>query len=168
MIAGVLAIGLVASAVFLTHYQPLGFGSSRGHEGTTYRQGASFSYAVSLRNNGDLPITITGVDTGDGLSLLRTTGIYVLPGNSIATWGNNLTPNLNEPFQSFTLGPGQEQDLLVKNVFDGCRNYAPSTGEGFVALHVSFTILGFTRHTWVDFGNPMFSITSPDTCPGRP
>lgn len=170
MIAGVLAIGLVASAtIFLTHYQPLAPGSSGGHESTIYRQGAPFIYAVALRNNGHLPITITGVDTGDPHvnSLLRTTGIYVLNSIGISTWGNNLAPNLNEAFPSFTLDPGQEQNLLIKNVFDGCSNWAPGTSENFVALHVSFSVFGFARHTWVDLGNPMFSITSPDPCPGR-
>ena len=170
VIAGVLAVGLVASAVFLTHYQPLGFGSSGGHFGTTYRQGASFSYAVSLRNNGHLPITITGVDTGDphSLSLLRTTGIYVLNSIGISRWGNDLAPNLDQPFPSFTLDPGEERNLVVKNVFDGCENYSPSTSEGFGAIHVSFRVLGVSRDTWVDLGHFGFSIASPDACPGRP
>jgi len=65
--------------------------------------------------------------------------------------------------------PGEERNLVVKNVFGGCENYAPGTSEGFVAIHVSFSVFGLSRDSWVELGHSSrFSITSPDACPARP
>ena len=160
------AILLAAIVASLVRNQPLAIGSSRGHDGTTYREGQPFSYAVSLRNDGHLPVTITGIDTGDGNSLLRTTGLYVLQGASTMGTGS-LKPNLGQPFPSFTLGPGQEQNLLIKSVFAGCRNWAPGSAERYGALHVSFGVLGIPHPAWVNMGN-FFSIAAPAACPETP
>src|SRR5712691_3387077 len=101
VVGAVVAIGVVASVAFLTHYQPLSPGCCAGHSDTTYRQGAPFWWAVSLRNNGHLPITITGVDTDDGYALLRTRGIFVLRDIPSAAEGN-YDPRTYEPFRPFT------------------------------------------------------------------
>jgi hypothetical protein len=159
------AIGIVAAITFLANYQPLVPGCCRGHPETTYRQGASFSYAVSLRNDGHLPIKITGVDTDGGYALLRTAGIYVQRDIAAAVEGN-YSRDLYGPFRSFTLGAGQERGLLISNVFDDCSRFAPRTGNIYEALHVSFSVLGLPRHAWVDLGN-MFTIRSPKSCPER-
>ena len=159
------AIGIVAAITFLANYQPLVPGCCRGHTETTYRQGASFSYGISLRNDSHLPIKITGVDADGGYALLRTTGIYVR--RDIATGAEgNTSRGFYEPFRPFTLGPGQERGLLVSNVFDECSRFAPGTGNIYGALQVSFSILGLPRHTWVGLGN-MLTIRSPKACPGR-
>ncbi len=162
------AVAILLGAFVATRlrYQPLVVGSSQGHDATTYREGQPFSYAISLRNDGHLPVTITGIDTGDGNSLLRTTGVYVLQGASTMGTGS-LKPNLGQSFPSFTLGPGQERSLLIKSVFAGCRNWSPGSSERYGALHVSFGVLGIPRHPWVDMGN-FFSIAAPAACPESP
>src|SRR5438132_13155808 len=103
ILASVMAIALVAAITYLTNYQPLVRGSFEGHSDTTYRQGATFSYAISLRNDGNLPITVSAVDARTRAGLLRVTGVYE----------QRMTPfpkelgydrNLYQPFQPFTLG----------------------------------------------------------------
>jgi hypothetical protein len=149
--------------VYLSHYQPLTTGST-GWSSARYRQGAQFSYATELVNQGHVPITVTGIDTGSGSSLLRTTGVFV--GKDGSNVAGDISPRYYEPFHPFSLGPGKSRSILIQSVFDNCRPFAPGVRETFESVHVTFRALGVTNSAWVNYGRP-FRINSPIHCTSR-
>lgn len=154
-----MVVALSGGLIYLAHYQPLVPGDA-GASSMTYRQGAPFSYATELINQGHIPITVQGIDAWTGL--LRTTGISI--GRSGLQHTGDISPRYYETFRSFSLAPGQSRAILIQNVFEGCARFAPGTSAIYESLMIRFSVLGVPRTALVTIGdNP--TIEAPKSCP---
>lgn len=116
--------------------------------GVPYEHGAEAAYAFTVRNDGPIGVTITGVDAGIGeLTLLSPYGVFVLPP------GESLDGDLEHgaPLTGFALGPGEERIVVVRGTFDHCEYYHERNLEPRDGIDVSYRILGVPGEQRVTF-----------------
>lgn len=165
---GVIALFVVAmvgsSLVYLVQIEPLSIDASGPFKGS-YREGMPFSYAVWIENDGRLPVKVTQVDGQTMFAgMLRTTSIEISRSTELTYFGTD--PKFYQPFQSFTIPPGEGRGILVRNVFFGCRNWSKDTAMIIEAVGIHFSVVGVPRSSSLDLLHPI-TIRSPDVCPGR-
>ncbi len=119
----VLAVAAVTGAG-LARYQPVA-SDVLGHTGTTYREGAPFSYAFDLVNRGRFPVTVTSIDRSSGVSLIGIEDVLVSKTGGAFVAGD-IAPRSYEPFHSFVLGPG----AMRGSSSEGRSAAAPTSLEG--------------------------------------
>jgi hypothetical protein len=151
---------LVLSGVYLSRYQPLSangtgttwvdpryathlgdFNPPGGESFSAYRvryaDGRLFRYALTLHNEGPLPVTITGVgedNCGDCTiplvfersSVTPPTGRYQFDSEHAA------------PFDGFVLQPGAYRSVVIEERFDHCESYATGSGVTFQSIAVGY------------------------------
>ncbi len=155
VVAVVLVAALVAGGVALARYQPLERGSSWWHSSSVYREGRPFRWAVALRNDGRLPVTLTGVDAGNP-TLVRTVRVRMSDDARSFPPRSRFARRLRVP-------AGREASVVVDAVFTGCTRYSVGTSVVYGAIRVRYEVLGVPRSAWVDLGQ-IFTIRRPDRC----
>ena len=162
-IAVVLGV-LVFSGVYLLRYQPLsanGTGASWvdpryatqlgnftppvGEDFSAYRvryeDGSSFSYAMTLYNEGPFPVTITSIgETGcDGCPTP-----LVFERSTVAPAGGTYQYDRERarPFDGFVIRPGTYRYVVIETRFDNCESYSPPGGVTFLSIPVGYRSLG--------------------------
>ncbi|MBI3648276.1 MAG: hypothetical protein HY240_05970 [Actinobacteria bacterium] len=177
---GVVIVGslvLVAAAIAaVVRYQPLGtanFGScapfSPGANAVrpVYREGKSCAIGLSLANEGRIPVRVIGIGTPfpqGGLLTLTDVQLARPPDGRVYTTAAG-DPSL-QPFAAFSLGHGDKRWVVLRSRFGNCDRYAVGTSATWVAVEVTYEVLGVTKHQWVRL--PMrVDVASPANCPGR-
>jgi hypothetical protein len=158
---------LVFSGVYLLRYQPLSangtgatwvdprFATELGHftppngedfsaYRVRYEDGRSFSYAMTLYNEGPFPVTITSIGETDcdgcptPLVFERSS---VAPANGQYQYDREHAT----PFHGFVLQPGAFRYVVIETRFDHCESYSPGGGVTFLSIPVGYRTW-FTQH----------------------
>lgn len=123
------------------------------------------SFAMELRNDGPVGITITGLGTeADQLHLLQPYGVFVMPA------GADLDVDADDAveMQSFALAPGESRVVLVRGSFANCRYYNERNIDLRTKIRVDYRILGVPASQMVEFDKDLL-VKSPMIvgCPER-
>lgn len=123
------------------------------------------SYALSLRNEGSIGITVTGLGTeAEQLHLLQPYGVFVMPA------GSDLDDDLTEATEagSFSLAPGESRVVVVRGSFANCRYYNERNIDLQSRIRVDYRILGVPASQVVEFDKDLL-VKSPMiiSCPER-
>lgn len=167
VLAVILAIAATVGGVWLANVEPLGRGSTIlgpasvrfsspshpprvsarnvdafGVSGTVLRIPASagmrFTYQVTIRNDGKVPVEITDVGSGSEGDLVMRRVVAAQPDHQ----GGSLDDP--EPFRPFTLPPGQEAGLVIEvRVADDACVTEPGSTTGWWSEPVTFRVFGF-------------------------
>lgn len=104
--------------------------------------GQTITYRFSIRNDGPVGITVTGV--GVPLSTQAGYALTVVPVRMHPnTIGAGLDPNRWYPFRSFAMAPGQEASIEMQATWHGCMVRGTTTSFGEVPI--SFRVFGVPR-----------------------
>jgi hypothetical protein len=183
VLAVFLLIALIGAAVWMTRYQPLGRGGgtfspedvvqatgrdvgsgSRG--GTVWTviptAGRAFGYGFSIRNDGPIGIEVISIGNSatdqQGFEVVR-----VVDQVDVDPYGPDT--RLLDPFEPFTLGPGQDVNVWMRATLRRCP--PASTTMGWGPETIRFKVYGAFRE--VEF-RPSITIRvrgGPDECFGR-
>ena len=179
---GALVVSLIVAGSYVANYQPLEMGSSFAPgpdylatnvepsyvETTTiplkYRDRATTSFGLTIRNRGPWGVTVTGVEPSSG-SLLDVAGGRLNPDPSAVSAELSET----EDFYPFSLGTGQERLIVVVARFGNCENYlSPGGTTTMVQVFVRYRVLGISHTAHIDLRRGLVVETPPDSdCPGR-
>jgi hypothetical protein len=158
--------------------QMLGWRSSTGGDSiwrqdgyVAFTSGGQFEVDVSIRNDGNLPLTVTSFDEARFLSeqpagaFISSVDLRLLPGPG---WDGQAGMSYSEPFHPFELQPRDETSMAMTVHLKECTaaapgptpapspyaaQYLPTTGHvGFGELPFRYSILGLEREVDV----PMF------------
>jgi hypothetical protein len=110
---------VVAGGTTVTELPDFG---DRGAVVLLYEDGREVAYAFPVRNDGWLPMTVTGLDVGgsEDRPLLVPTTVGIAASSPVAETVDDLTA---EPFEAFTLGPGESGMVVVHARMDNCEFY---------------------------------------------
>jgi hypothetical protein len=144
------------------------------HDGSTPRgiysfvNGASAVLVESLTNEGQAPLTVTGVQRSPadwgGLLEVKDSRVAVMSGpepccslNGQATWAVS-------GFEPVTIAPGATTYVAVQVLMTNCHLMGGSSGFVDIArLNVDYTVLGFPHSTSIAV-DPYW-VEAPDSCP---
>ena len=157
---------LVFSSLYLLRYQPLtanGGGTTwvdprfatrlgefapEGESFSAYRvryeDGHLFSYALTLYNEGPLPVTVTSIGEPECRGC---TFPLVFERSSVAPAGGRYQKDREHaiPFDGFVIQPGALRYVVIETRFDHCESYSPGSGVTFLSLPVGYQAW-FTDH----------------------
>jgi len=182
MLVGVAVLGAVAGfGAYLIRYQPLttnaagpqstgdltatsSAGSTRTVYRAIYRDGQTIGYLFDLTNNGPWGVTIIGVETPAGNTLLRTVAVEMRRDGRCC----GADPTDLERFVSFSLSPQEQKLIVVRAEFDNCVGWAAGTVQSFSVPTIRFRVLGVTRRVQLSASWTIQVRSPPDAdCPGR-
>ena len=106
-----------------------------------YEDGSSFSYAMTLHNEGPLPVTITSIgeaECRDCLSPLVFERSIVAPDGGTFQYDREHAT----PFHGFVLQPGAYRYVVIETRFDHCESYTPPGGVTYVSIPVAYRTWG--------------------------
>jgi hypothetical protein len=151
---------LVFSGVYLVRYQPLSangtgatwvdprfatelgdFTPPEGGSFSAYRvryeDGRSFSYAMTLYNEGPFPVTITSIGENDCDGCPTP---LVFERSTVAPAGGTYQYDREHatPFHGFVMRPGTYRYVVIETRFDHCESYSPGSGVTFLSLPVGY------------------------------
>jgi hypothetical protein len=134
----------------------------------SYVYGARYVLVESLTNDGQAPLTVTGVqpsrDDWGGLLEVKDSRVAVMSGpepccslNGQATWAGS-------GFQAVTIAPGATTYVAVHVLMTNCHLMAGSSSFVEIrALIVDYAVLGFPHSTSIDVGP--YWVAAPSSCP---
>lgn len=132
-----------------------------------YDHGQAVSYAIELRNDGPLPVTVEDVPVATmeaDRRLIRPGRVLVAPeGTAAADAGEGA-----RPFEPFRLERGAHRTVIVEGVFDNCRYYTERAMDVIVAQPVTWSVAGWSTTTDLSLSHRL-AVRSPylRVCPGR-
>jgi len=167
-VVALLLLAVVSGAVWVSNVEPLGRGSfgsgiqdPRVKASQSYvdafgisglintvrvEKGTTFTYLVSIRNDGPVPVTIKDIGVKGGAITTRVVAMNPHP------YENGGPSRGFIPFTAFRLDP--EQDAIIEMEAQVGAN-ACVEGRGFSSWFqepVTYTIFGITRHSSVETG----------------
>lgn len=156
---------IVFSALYLWRYQPLSangtgtywadpefatsvgyFTSPQGDGFSAYRvryeDGSLFRYALTLYNDGPLPVTITNV--GQDPDCFSCVFPLVFERASVAPASGQYQYDRRHatPFDRFVLQPGANRYVVIEARFDHCESYEPPGGVTHLSIPVGYRAWG--------------------------
>jgi hypothetical protein len=184
-------VGLLAfSGVYLARYQPLSadgtgatwvdprhatrlgdFSPPVGESFSAYRvryeDGSSFSYAMTLSNEGPLPVTITSIGE-DGCRdcpspLVFERAVVAPDGGTFQHDRKRATP-----FHGFVLQPGSSRYVVIETRFDNCESYAPPGGVTYGSIPVGYRTWGVEHQVLLPMPYSLDVWIGGEGCPGGP
>jgi hypothetical protein len=109
-----------------------------------YEEGRLFSYALTLYNEGPLPVTITSIGEPECRGC---TFPLVFERSSVAPAGGQYQYDREHatPFDGFVLEPGAFRYVVVETRFDHCESYSADTAVTSLSIRVRYRT-GFVDH----------------------
>ncbi len=165
--AAVPTVGEVAVVSASTDRFAVDYSDAPSVEFVTYGHGQEVSYAVQLRNDGPIPVTVEDVPVAgmeDGLRLIRPTEVLVAPEGAPVDDPTAGT----RPFEPFRLDPGARRTVIVDGVFDNCVYYTERAMDVITSQAVTWRIAGWSTTTEVELPRQL-AVRSPHIrdCPDR-
>lgn len=132
-----------------------------------YDHGATVSYAVELRNDGPVAVTVEDVPVATmeaDRRLIRPSRVLLAPEGAAATDAAEGA----RPFEPFRLERGARRTVLVEGIFDNCTYYTERAMDVIVAQPVTWSVAGWSTTTDVSLSRRL-AVRSPylRVCPGR-
>ena len=133
-----------------------------------YEHGEDVSYAIELRNDGLLPITVEDVPISgivDDLRLIRPTQVLVAPDG---TAPGDATLDRSGPFEPFRLARGASRTVVVTGTFDNCAYYTERAMDLIGSQPVAWSVAGWSATSEVELASQL-AVRSPylRLCPDR-
>ncbi len=122
------------------------------------------AFAITLRNDGPVPITVTDIGIGIGeRHLIDPYGAFVLPRG--ADMGDGVEGEL---LGEFRLGAGEERVVVIRGAFGNCRYYNERNIDVRSEIDVEFRTFGITNRQTLQFDRDL-AVKSPMivSCPER-
>lgn len=158
VLLGLVAGGLAFTYWWLGGYRPLETTKVVAVD-ADYRDGEQTHYVLWLVNSGRLPVQVKEINLeSDRTPLLVRTG---------ARLGERL--DKSRPFETFTLGRGEIQPVLVVGRFDNCEAYEPGATTHRTVQLVRYRVLGLVpAEQEVELARAI-QVSAPrdDACPER-
>lgn len=161
------AVGEVAVAAEDTGTLGVDYADAPSVEFVIYQHGREIRYALELRNDGPVPITIEDVPVDhlvDDLRLIRPTAVLLAPDR---TGGTGSTDGAR-PFEPFRLDRGARRTVLVTGEFANCAYYTERAMDVIRSQPVTWSIAGWSRTDEVGLSRHVV-VRSPHirACPDR-
>ena len=176
------------SSVYLVRYQPLSangtgatwvdprhatrlgdFSPPVGESFTAYRvryeDGSSFGYAMTLFNEGPLPVTITSIgeeECRDCPSPLVFERATVAPDGGTFQYDREHAT----PFHGFVLQPGAYRYVVIEARFDHCESYAPPSEVTYDSIWVGYRTWGLEHQVLLPMPYSLDVSIRGGGCPG--
>lgn len=117
-----------------------------------FHNGAVVTYGFSLRNDGPLAVTVTGVTEPSPGDVLRVLAIWVSRSDQA---GASRDPADYSLFRTVSIGRGHERFFLLRAQFVHCEKVEPSTRIRYEVVPVTYRVLGIAHHAWVPLRLPI-------------
>jgi hypothetical protein len=172
-----LAVLAVVGAIvfFAVRYQPLSaanFASGPVAQSdpnmvrVDYANGAAFSFGFLIVNDGQLPVKIQRIQVTGQSHLL----VPVRVETAAKRYAGSLAegdPSL-EKFLPFSLAGDDRRWIVVRTRFGNCDRFAAGASETYTRFQVTYSVLGLTKHAWVQLPKDIGVGSPPDfACPAR-
>ncbi|MBW3561439.1 MAG: hypothetical protein KY437_02985 [Actinobacteria bacterium] len=166
--ASVPGVGGVAVVSASTSALAVEYADAPSVELVTYEHGEDVSYAIELRNDGPLPVTVEDVPISDmvgDLRLIRPTQVLVAPDGTALV---DATVDQASPFEPFRLARGASRTVIVTGVFDNCVYYTERAMDLIGSQPVTWSVAGWSATTEVELSSQLV-VRSPylRVCPDR-
>lgn len=163
----VLVLAIAGAAAALLRYQPLAqsgdltlstdmqavtveeFDMTGAHI-LRYADGGYVSYAVTLRNTGPLPVTVTGVALPEESERRLLQPVAA----GLATGGSPEAGQM-QTLEPVSLAAGEQQQIVVQARFDNCKYYTERAIETVDQQVITFRVAGVPRTATVHFERPL-------------
>ena len=176
LVAYLAVLAAVAAIVlFAVRYQPLSatnFASGAvtrsepSEVRVDYADGAAFSFGFLIVNEGQLPVNIQRIQMTGQSHLLIPVRVQTAAQRYAGGLGEG-DPSL-EKFLPFTLTGGDRRWIVVRTHFGNCDRFAAGASETYTRFQVTYSVLGFTKHAWVELPKDIEVGSPPDfACPAR-
>jgi hypothetical protein len=131
-----------------------------------YRSGGTFSLGFLLANGGPLPVKVLRIQmTGKNELLIpvkQQTASKRYAGSLGAT-----DPNLAK-FLPFTVSGGDRRWIVIRTRFGNCARFPAGAYSTYSRVLVTYTVIGFTKHAWVELPKDIRVDSPADSgCPAR-
>ena len=128
-----------------------------------YVDGASVTYAFTIRNTGPVGITVTGVALPP-----ESERRMLQPVTAGLTNGSTAEAADLKSFAPFRLAAGEEQRIVVQARMDNCEYYTERAIETVKTQDVTYRAAGLSRTATITFDQPLL-VRSPtiQRCPER-
>lgn len=166
--ASVPDVGEVAIVSASTSALAVEYADAPSVELVNYEHGDGVSYAIELRNDGPLPLTVEDVPISgmvDDLRLIRPTQVLVAPAGTAPA---DATVDRSRPFEPFRLARGVSRTVIVTGVFDNCVYYTERAMDLIGSQPVTWSVAGWSATTEVELSSQL-AVRSPylRVCPDR-
>jgi len=176
LVAYLAVLAAVAAIVlFAVRYQPLSatnFASGPVAQSAPtmvrleYANGAAFSFGFLIVNDGQLPVSIQRIQMTGQSHLLIPVRVETAA-QRYAGGLSEVDPSLDK-FHPFTLAGGDRRWIVVRTRFGNCDRFAAGASETYTRFQVTYRVLGFTKHAWVELPKDIGVGSPPDlACPAR-
>ena len=115
-----------------------------------YVDGGYVSYAVTVRNTGPLPITVTGVTLPEEPERRLLQPVTA----GLAGAGSPEVDDM-QTFDPVSLAPGEQQQIVIQARFDNCEYYTERAMEMIDQQVVNFRVAGVPRTATIPFQHPL-------------
>lgn len=161
-------VGEVAIVSASTSALAVEYADAPSVELVNYEHGEDVSYAIELRNDGPLPVTVEDVPISgmvDDLRLIRPTQVLIAPDGTAPA---DATVDRSRPFEPFRLARGASRTVVVTGVFDNCVYYTERAMDLIGAQPVTWSVAGWSTTTDVALSSQL-AVRSPylRVCPNR-
>jgi hypothetical protein len=166
---------VAAIVVFAVRYQPLSAadfasGPVETSVGNTvrvgYQSGGTFSFGFLIVNDGQLPVKVQRIQMAGQNQLLVPVRLETAARRDAGSLGEG-DASL-EKFLPFTLAGADRRWIVVRTRFGNCGNFAAATSQTYTRFQVTYSVLGLTKHAWVQLPRKIRVDSPPDVaCPTR-
>jgi uncharacterized repeat protein (TIGR01451 family) len=153
LVRGSTTYGIADPALRVRTHDIDGLGASGMVEDVAARPGTGFTYRISVRNDGPVPVTVTSVGESRPGDVVTRRVVAFKPN----PYTGGSTSEGFETFHPFEIAPGAEAgiEIEVRTSSDLCLS---DTGDGQTYLSwftepITYRILGITRHAVINTGN---------------
>src|SRR5205807_9222524 len=114
-----------------------------------FHDGERFEFALTMRNDGPIGVTVTGVGGGTEGTVVPFVQTHVLLADRSGEYMYDISPGHRHRFRSFSLAPGAKRLVMVRGVLEHCSSWARGSSTDLSGLPVTYRVFGVTRHTFV-------------------
>ena len=176
LVAYLAVLAVVAAIVlFAVRYQPLSAAniasgavaqSDPNMVRVGYANGGTFSFGFLVVNDGQLPVKIQRIQMTGQSHLLVPVRVETAAKRYAGSLGEG-DPSLEE-FLPFTLAGGDRRWIVIRTRFGNCDRFAAGAFETYTRFQATYSVLGLTRHAWVQLPRDIWVGSPPDSaCPAR-
>jgi hypothetical protein len=164
-----------AIVVFAARYQPMSAANLASGSVTQsgpnllevqYRSGGTFAVGFLLVNDGPFPAEIQRIQLTGPNELLIPVRLETASKKDAGSLAEG-DPSLSK-FLPFRLAGDDRRWIVIRTRFGNCGRFAAGSFTTYTRLQVTYGMLGFTKHAWVELPKDIRVDSPPDSaCPTR-
>jgi hypothetical protein len=131
-----------------------------------YRSGGTLAIGFLLVNDGPFPAQIQRIQMTGPNELLIPVRLETASKKDAGSLVEG-DPSLSK-FLPFRLTGGDRRWIVLRTRFGNCARFATGSFETYTRMQVTYSMVGFTKHAWVDLPKDIRVDSPPDSaCPTR-